>query len=515
MTGYRIGIDVGGTNTDAVILDEDLAVLASVKRPTTADTGEGVADAIDAVLAASGVDPARISHAMLGTTHCTNAIVERRGLGKVGILRLGAPATTAVPPLEGWPDDLSRAVGEHVHLLAGGFEVDGRTLSALDEDAVRAACESMRGQVDAVAVVGVFSPVDESQEERVAELVAAELGVPVSRSARIGSLGLLERENATVLNAALVQTLKQMATGFVAALRDRGIPATPYFGQNDGTLMQLEYALEFPVLTIGCGPTNSIRGAAHLSGATDALVVDIGGTTTDIGVLVDGFPRQSAHAVEIGGIRTNFRMPDVLSVGLGGGTIVRSGGASLGPDSVGYRLLQEGLAFGGSTLTATDIALRIGAAQIDGIAAPAVDDTVTETAWDGIRALLEDSVDRMKPSAAPVPVILVGGGGIIAPETLDGVSELIRPDHFGAANAVGAALGDVAGQVEKIYRVDGTEAGRRAAREDASRDAVERARLAGAASSTIEVVAVEELPAAYSDGQQVLIRARAVGRLAD
>ncbi|HWU29166.1 MAG TPA: hypothetical protein VN041_08750 [Microbacterium sp.] len=121
----------------------------------------------------------------------------------------------------------------------------------------------------------------------------------------------------------------------------------------------------------------------------------------------------------------------------------------------------------------------------------------------------------MKPSAAPVPVILVGGGGIIAPETLDGVSELIRPDHFGAANAVGAALGDVAGQVEKIYRVDGTEAGRRAAREDASRDAVERARLAGAASSTIEVVAVEELPAAYSDGQQVLIRARAVGRLAD
>ncbi|PYD02242.1 hydantoinase/oxoprolinase family protein [Microbacterium esteraromaticum] len=514
MSGYRIGIDVGGTNTDAVILDESLAVVASVKRPTTADTGDGVADAIDAVLAASGVDPALVSHAMLGTTHCTNAIVERRGLSRVGILRLAAPATTAVPPLEGWPDDLRRAVGDHVHLLGGGFEVDGRTLSALDEGAVRDACARMRGEVDAVAVVGVFSPVDESQEERVAEIVAEELGVPVSRSARIGSLGLLERENATVLNAALMRTLKQMAAGFVGALRDRGIPATPYFGQNDGTLMQLEYALEFPVLTIGCGPTNSIRGAAHLSGATDALVVDIGGTTTDIGVLVDGFPRQSAHAVEIGGIRTNFRMPDVLSVGLGGGTIVRSEGAVLGPDSVGYRLPQEGLAFGGGTLTATDIALRVGAAQIEGVSAPSVDASVADTAWAGIRALLEDTVDRMKPSAAPVPVILVGGGGIIAPSSLDGVSELIRPDHFGAANAVGAALGDVAGQVEKIYRVEGTEEGRRAARDDASQDAVERARLAGAEPSTIEVVAVEELPAAYSDGQQVLIRARAVGRLA-
>ncbi|WP_337002232.1 MULTISPECIES: hydantoinase/oxoprolinase family protein [unclassified Microbacterium] len=511
---YRIGIDVGGTNTDAVILDEHLEVVASVKRPTTVDTGDGVAAAIDAVLAASGVDAALIGHAMLGTTHCTNAIVERRGLGRVGILRLGAPATTAVPPLEGWPDDLRAAIGDHAHLLAGGFEVDGRLLSPVDEDAVRAACAQMRGEVDAVAVVGVFSPIDESQEERVAAIVTEELGVPVSRSARIGSLGLLERENATVLNAALMQTLRQMAAGFVAALRERGIPATPYFGQNDGTLMQLEYALEFPVLTIGCGPTNSIRGAAHLSGATDALVVDIGGTTTDIGVLVDGFPRQSAHAVEIGGIRTNFRMPDVLSVGLGGGTIIRetAAGATVGPDSVGYRLPQEGLAFGGSTLTATDIALAVGGAEIDGIAAPEVPAGIGAAAWNAMREILEDSIDRMKPNAAPVPVILVGGGGIIAPTALGGVAELIRPDHFGAANAVGAALGEVAGQIEKIYRVDSAD--QRASRADAAAEATERARLAGADPATIEVVAVEELPVAYSDGTAVLIRARAVGRLA-
>ncbi|GAA2907105.1 N-methylhydantoinase A/oxoprolinase/acetone carboxylase beta subunit [Microbacterium keratanolyticum] len=511
--GHRIGIDVGGTNTDAVVLDENLTVIASVKRPTTADTGDGVAAAIDAVLELSGIAPSQISHAMLGTTHCTNAIVERRGLGRVGILRLGAPATTAVPPLEGWPEDLKAAIGEHVVLLPGGFEVDGRVLSPIDDDAVRAACARMRGQVDAVAVVGVFSPIDESQEQQVARIVADELGVPVSASARIGSLGLLERENATVLNAALMQTLTQMATGFVAALRERGIAAEPYFGQNDGTLMRLDYALEFPVLTIGCGPTNSIRGAAHLSGISDALVVDIGGTTTDIGVLIDGFPRQSAHAVEIGGIRTNFRMPDVLSVGLGGGTIIRDEGTRVGPDSVGYRLLTEGLAFGGDTLTATDIALAVGAAEINGTAAPEVTSTVADAAWRGIRTLLEDSIDRMKPSAAPVPVILVGGGGIIAPEVLDGVSDLLRPDHFGAANAVGAALGDVAGQVEKIYRVDGTEPGRRAARADAAQAARERAAEAGAARETIEVVAIEELPAAYSDGQQVLIRARAVGRL--
>ncbi|MFF2371374.1 hydantoinase/oxoprolinase N-terminal domain-containing protein [Agromyces sp. NPDC058110] len=528
--GYRIGIDVGGTNTDAVVLDERLAVVASVKRPTTADTGDGVAAAIDAVLEASGVDPSLVTHAMLGTTHCTNAIVERRGLGRVGILRLGAPATTAVPPLEGWPADLRAAIGEHAYLIRGGYEIDGRVLAPLDEQAVRDACARMRGEVDAVAVVGVFSPIDEHQEERVAEIVASELDVPISRSARIGSLGLLERENATVLNAALMRTLRQMAAGFVAALRDRGIPATPYFGQNDGTLMTLDYALEFPVFTIGCGPTNSIRGAAHLSGATDALVVDIGGTTTDIGVLVDGFPRQSSHAVEIGGIRTNFRMPDVLSVGLGGGSIVRAGAVgdgrgagsdadadagagdvTVGPDSVGYRLPEEGLAFGGRTLTATDVALAVGGASIDGLEPPVIEPGLGAAAWAAMRELLEDTIDRMKPNAEPVPVILVGGGSIVAPDELAGVGDLIRPAHFGAANAVGAALGEVAGQVEKVYRVVGDG---RASRDDAAREASDRARLAGADPATIEVVAIEELPVAYTDGQAVLIRARAVGRLA-
>ena len=88
--------------------------------------------------------------------------------------------------------------------------------------------------------------------------------------------------------------------------------------------MALDYAIRYPVLTIGSGPANSLRGAAFLTGYADALVADVGGTSTDVGVLVGGFPRESAAAVEIGGIRTNFRMPDVLAIALGGGTIVRA-----------------------------------------------------------------------------------------------------------------------------------------------------------------------------------------------
>lgn len=514
---YRIGIDVGGTNTDAVVLDERLEVVASIKSPTEADSGDGVARAIDRVLEASGIPAAEVRAAMLGTTHCTNAIVERRGLGRVGVLRIGGPATTAVPPFEGWPRELRDAVAGPAFVIAGGNEFDGREISALDEAAVRAACAEMRGAVDAVAVVGVFSPVADAHELRAAEIAEEELGLPVSRSAEIGSIGLLERENATILNAALVRTLGRMADGFRESLDAHGIDADIYFGQNDGTLMRLDFALRFPVLTIGCGPTNSIRGAAHLSGVSDALVVDIGGTTTDIGVLVGGFPRQSAHAAEIGGIRTNFRMPDVLSVGLGGGTVVRGTGASerdpvvLGPDSVGFRITSEALVFGGDTLTTTDIAVAGGRLDIDGGRPVAIEPRLREAGEAAIRALLEESIDRMKPSAAPVPIVLVGGGSVISPDGLAGVSAVIRPDHAGAANAVGAALGDVAGQAERVFSL--RETSRQEAVDAVRAEAIERAVEAGAAAGTVEVLALEELPVAYME-DTVIVRARAAGRLA-
>ena len=134
------------------------------------------------------------------------------------------------------------------------------------------------------------------------------------------------------------------------------------FAQNDGTLMDLDFAARFPILTIGSGPANSIRGAAFLTGMTDALVADVGGTSTDFGMIVNGFPRESAYAVDIGGVTTNFRMPDVLAIPLGGGTVVREGdgGARLGPDSVGYRLPSDALVFGGATPTLTDAAVVAG-----------------------------------------------------------------------------------------------------------------------------------------------------------
>jgi len=332
-------------------MDQGCALLASAKVPTPHDIRRGIEDAVDAVLRVSRVDPTRLRRVMVGTTQATNAIIERRALRKVAVIRLGGPFTAAVPPLSTWPEDLRAAVSAGEIIVAGGCGYDGEELSPLDRDAIARFAAGTAGTANAVAITGVFS-----------SIVQRELGdVEICLSHEIGTIGLIERENATVLNAALISVAGSVAGALDVALAGRNVVADLFFTQNDGTLMALEFALRFPVLTIASGPANSMRGAAFLSGVDDAVVVDVGGSSADIGVLVRGFPHESSSPVAIGAVETNFRMPDILSVRLGGGTRINVAGrhARLG-ESVGNRLATEALVFGGSTATLTDAAVDAG-----------------------------------------------------------------------------------------------------------------------------------------------------------
>lgn len=512
----RLGIDVGGTNTDAVILDEDDRLLAKGKTPDTDDVITGIERVVSQVVQDAGVKPQEITHAMLGTTQVTNAIIERRGLARVGILRLGAPATKAIRPLAAWPEDLRTGVEGPAEILPGGVEYDGRPISTFDEAAVRTAVREMKEGVEVFAVSSVFSPVRDDDERRAAEIIIEETGerTAVSISSEIGSIGLLERENATVLNAAVTPVARRVVSAFRGALERIGIEAQLFLSQNDGTLMALDYALHYPILTIACGPTNSIRGAAFLSGMGDAIVVDVGGTSTDVGVLGAGFPRESAVAVEIGGVQTNFRMPDLFSVGLGGGSIVRPDGDSrvrIGPDSVGYAITKEALCFGGSTLTMTDIAVARGMANVGERDRVEVEQQTVDAAYERGVAMLEEAVDRMKTSAEEVPVIAVGGGSILLPEKIPGVSRVHKPDHFEVANAVGAAIAQVSGTIDRVFSLQ--DRSRDEVMEEARRTAFEEAVRAGADEDSLEVVEVEEVPLAYLPGNAVRIKVKAAGRL--
>jgi N-methylhydantoinase A/oxoprolinase/acetone carboxylase beta subunit len=339
-------------------------------------------------------------------------------------------------------------------------------------------------------------------------------GARLSLSSQVGRIGLIERENAAIMNAALLSTAERVVDAFGRALADLGVRAPFYVSQNDGTLLDPEVVARYPVFTFASGPTNSMRGAAYLSGASEALVMDIGGTTTDVGALTQGFPRESAVAVNIGGVRTNFRMPDILSIGLGGGSLViaEGGRVRVGPQSVGYRITQEALVFGGKQLTATDIAVAAGYADVGdrGLVA-GLDKKLVAAAVDEIHRLAEDALDRMKTSSADVPVILVGGGGILIERKLRGASTISMPQHAGVANAIGAAIAKVSGAVDRVFSYENSS--REAALQEARDEAIRNAVAAGARQRSVDIIEIEELPLAYLPGRAVRVRVKAVGEL--
>jgi N-methylhydantoinase A/oxoprolinase/acetone carboxylase beta subunit len=511
----RIGVDVGGTNTDAALLDGS-TVVASLKAPTSEDVGSGVVASIRRLLSTARVAPEAIDGVMIGTTQFTNAFVERVRLNNVAAIRICLPAARSLNPLVDWPRDLLMAVGQRVYLVGGGYEFDGQLIAPLDEAAVaEAAREIRKAGITAVAISCVFSPIDAAMEQRAAEIVRNEIpGVRVTLSNELGRMGLIERENAAVMNASLADLSERVVNSFGEALHSLGVSAPFFISQNDGTLMSADFVARYPVLTFASGPTNSMRGAAYLSGRKDAIVVDIGGTTTDVGVLVNGFPRESSLAVDIGGVRTNFRMPDILAIGLGGGTRVDPDDPRrIGPQSVGYRLPREALVFGGETLTTTDIAVAAGVADIgDRARVRHLGAAFVEAAMDEIHRKLEQAIDRMKTSADNMAVVLVGGGSVLVDRELKGVSELLIPERSSEANAIGAAIAQVGGEVDRVFHY--AETGRDAALEQARGEAVRRVIDAGAEPGSASIIEIEELPLSYAPRGAVRVRVKAVGDLA-
>jgi N-methylhydantoinase A/oxoprolinase/acetone carboxylase beta subunit len=510
----RIGIDVGGTNTDAAMMD-GTRVLAVVKTATTPDVTSGIVTALRRLVQDSGKDELDVQAVMIGTTHFTNAVVEAKHLMPTAAVRLGLPATAALPPLVDWPEGLKRALGNHVYLCHGGHEFDGRVISPLDHDELLAvAADIGEKELRSIAISSVFSPVNAEFEQVAAGIFEGELPeVEISLSHEIGRTGLLERENATIMNACLRELASRIVEAFHAALTELELDAPVFLSQNDGTLMSVDYAERYPVATFASGPTNSMRGAAFLSGERDCAVVDVGGTTSDVGILQHGFPREASVAIDIGGVRTNFRMPDVFSLGLGGGSIVRfEPETTIGPDSVGYELTSRALIFGGDALTASDVVVASGRASFgDPSLVGHLEATAVERVLARIEEMIDEAVDRMKTTADPIPVVVVGGGSVLLGEELPSASRLVRPEHFAVANAIGAAIAQVGGEVDRVVSLDGLT--RSAALEEAKGEAIDKAVAAGAERKSVQIVDIEEVPLAYLPSNAVRFRVKAVGDL--
>ncbi len=508
----RIGIDVGGTNTDAVLID-DARVLAAVKTFTTEDVTTGVRTALKDIVAEAGEAAGGVEAVMIGTTHYTNAVVQRRQLGHAAAIRISLPASASLKPFCDWPADLAAQVNGGVHLVHGGHEYDGRPLVPMDElEIARAAQAIRRNGVDSIAISATFSPLTAECERRAEEIVRNEHpDARITLSSRLGRIGLLERENVALMNASLVHLADDITQAFVDAVAESGLNAKLFITLNCGTVVVAEEACEYPVYSFASGPTNSMRGAALLAGIDNAMVCDVGGTTTDIGCLVQGFPREANNVVEVGGVRTLFRMPDLLSIAIGGGTIVRRSPHTVGPVSVGYRLAEEALVFGGSTVTCTDIAVAAGLLELgDRSRVAGLDQAFVDASLAMIHSQIADSVDRMKTDAEPVPLLAVGGGAMLIPDTIPGVSEVVHVEHEAVANAVGAAIAQISGETDRIYR----DMSREDAIAAAKSDAIDSAVRSGADPDTIKVIEVEDLPLSYLPGHAIRTRVRVVGEAA-
>ena len=426
-----IGVDVGGTNTDAVLMDGSTLVGAA-KRPTTGDVSSGIRDVLGEALHHLPRDR-RVDAVMVGTTHLTNALLERRRLSPTAVLRLALPATESLPPLVDWPAELKHATGAHTFMVRGGHEYDGREISPLDGAAIRRAIGRMRREgVRAVAVSGVFSPVNPRHENEAAAIIRQEAPeLRLSLSHENGRVGLLQRENAAVLNACLGDVADLSVRSIRDALASLEIDAPLYISQNDGTLM--DAGVCFPpsradhifrphqqharrCLSLRRPRRHRCRRGRHhhrRRRAREGLSAGSGGGDRD-----------SPECAPTSACPTCCRSPSAA-----GAWCARSRFASV-RTAPAIGCAREAMVFGGGALTATDVAVAAGRARVgDPRRVENLDEALVDGVMTEIRRRAESAIDRVKTSAHDVPVILVGGGNILLGDSLAGASRVLRPPH--------------------------------------------------------------------------------------
>ena len=357
-----IGLDTGGTYTDAALLDAASGqVLATGKALTTREDlsiglGGAIARVLDAYVTGNGQTgggqtgggqtggdqtgggqtgggkPGDIGLVSLSTTLATNAVVEGVG-GRVGLVMIGFDEAALERA------DLARALGQDpVAFITGGHKPDGGVQAMLDRDALRCAAETFGDEVSAFAIAGHFATRNPEHEMAARDLLRELTGLPITCSHELSSaLGGPRRALTAVLNARLINLLERLITATEAIMADQGLTCPLMVVKGDGSLLHSDFARTRPVETVLSGPAASLSGAAFLAGTDTALIADIGGTTTDIAFLQNGAPRLRAEGALVGGWQTMVEAAEIRTCGLGGDSEVRAvtrgrdGGVTLGP----------------------------------------------------------------------------------------------------------------------------------------------------------------------------------------
>jgi len=324
---YGLGIDTGGTFTDAVIIDlDDNSVVAKRKSRTTHnDLSIGLYNSVDAVFKATDVRPSDISLVGISTTLATNSILEGNG-GEVGLILIG------------WNPMKPVNFGEKNQVIVkGGCDSHGRPLVAMSKDEVSKAIEEVSKGVDAIAISGLFANMNPSQEKKVKELAQKITGLPTVAGHELSAvLGIDMRAETAVLNAKLISVVSKFFDDVEKTFREKGINAPIMVYKGDGSVMTIDQARQYPVETILSGPAASSMGGRILSDLDNCVIVDIGGTSTDIAIMEDGYPQIQFEGASVGEWRTRVKAVDMYTVALGGDSRIQieDSAFKIGPERV-------------------------------------------------------------------------------------------------------------------------------------------------------------------------------------
>jgi N-methylhydantoinase A/oxoprolinase/acetone carboxylase beta subunit len=452
-----IGLDVGGTHTDVVLLGEN-GLINEFKIPTNQkDLFGTVLSGLDQIT--RGIDPRDIKRVVFSTTLATNAIVQEK-TPPVGMF------VTAGPGI----DPALFRVTDHFHVVSGAIDHRGREIQPVDTAQVKAVADKLAaGGVRYVGVVGKFSTRNPSHERLIKELIANRfekvfLGHEIS-----GNLNFPRRIATAYLNAAVYPIHKSFFEAVQRSLKEKGLNMSIRILKPDGGNMNFASSLDYPAQTILSGPAASVMGALPYASKTgESLVLDIGGTTTDMAVLIGGVPMLDPVGIELGGYKTLIRAMTTRSIGLGGDSWVRVTGGQLaiGPERKG-----PAMAFGGPVPTPTDALFVLGKIgkgdrqnAIDGLApiAKALGVTVADAAATIFRKTCTDilmAADHMvaqinsKPvytvheflegyQVKPDEILVLGGPAQIFSDAIEELTHcrIQAVPNSTVANAIGAAL---------------------------------------------------------------------------
>jgi N-methylhydantoinase A/oxoprolinase/acetone carboxylase beta subunit len=511
----KLGIDVGGTNTDAVIVGSDGRLLSWKKQLTSKDIISGIELVAKEVISEAGLAPDQIDGVFVGTTHVQNALYHPVQLSKTAVIRIMKKSSLLKPALF-WPEHLKKYVGKVYHFtsfcddtnkLAASGEMD-KLYKNIQED-----------NIESICIVGVNSPLFDTEERYLrAGLKKQFPEMPITMSHELGSMGFVERENAALLNAIFSKVIRQAMMDLTDLFKNLSLQCPCWLTQNDGSLIKLQDAMEYPILTIGSGATNSFRGASILSGLLDCIVVDFGGSTIEIGKIRNGQPESAVGSTSFINIDVNMRVPKMYSLPYGGGSLVSLNNETVQiKETIASDLEHQGISWGGDSWTVTDSFFKMDPDLLSNekMTLSGLQKITYEDCQKVVKKVTQDikeKITRLELNSEGLPVVLVGGGSTLIVNRLFGkYKRVYHPSGHHISNAIGACYAPLSAQTDKVFWLKNQT--KEEIIELEKEKLFQQLFLKGAKEESIKVVSIEEFPFDYFKGEVLRIRIKALGEL--